>query len=380
VDIGVEEESTNSFASHGSFDASSPNSPQKGVKVDKVNTHGLIGHIEGEGADLAEAKHIELTERASRLATPEAVEAVANLAVDDGTVTNRDIINSKRRTSFHMGKASRMRSETMRVDRQERAKQESNRDVAAIQRGGRFWTPKRMGFIDVWWLDDSGGLTMLLPHVLRKKKQWSGVPIRLFVLHTGGKDGTQSKGEQREEVETLLRRVRIPVHEVTVVDKPKPTDEEKKKASMTLEDFEESMSAEECRLLLFKFGDAAKEGKMDGDAEAAAAAAATTDAGADATPESLRQQVRDLGTYRASARRIADQHALGRLVKETARDDTLLIISTMQFPRTAVSLKLCCFFRCVFVLFFVFWYFSPFPFRAHFAHSRTHPHTCTHNI
>jgi hypothetical protein len=295
-------------------------------KPDRVSTVGLIGHIGGEGVDLSDAQQIELTERNAQKATPEAMEAVANLDIDDGTVTNRNIISTKRRTSFHMGKASRMRSETMRVDRQQRAKLESKNDTASTQRLGRFWTAKRTGFIDVWWLDDSGGLTMLLPHILRKKKQWSGVPIRLFVLHTGGTDGAQTKDEQREEVETLLRRVRIPVHKVEVVDKPKSTDEEKEKAKMTLEDFEENMSADECRLLLSKFSDVARGGGNGVDA---------TDSTADATIETLRQQVRDLGTYRASARRIADQHALGRLVKDTALDDTLLIIATMQFPRTA---------------------------------------------
>merc|ERR1711871_1776041 len=106
--------------------------------------------------------------------------------IDDAdAVTNRKIvIQGKRRTSFHEGKLSRMRSETMRADRLQRSAQK-NADAEMRHRGGRFWAPKRTGYIDVWWLDDTGGLTILLPHILRKKKQWSGVPIRLFVLHTG---------------------------------------------------------------------------------------------------------------------------------------------------------------------------------------------------
>ena len=41
------------------------------------------------------------------------------------------------------------------------------------------------------------------PHSAQEKA-WSGVPIRLFVLHTGGEDGTWSHEEQRQEMETLL--------------------------------------------------------------------------------------------------------------------------------------------------------------------------------
>merc|ERR1711968_83149 len=126
----------------------------------------------------------------------------------------------------------------MRADRLQRSAQK-NADAEMRHRGGRFWAPKRTGYIDVWWLDDTGGLTILLPHILRKKKQWSGVPIRLFVLHTGGEDGSQSKEEQRQEMETLLRRVRIPVDSVQIIDKPEATDEESEKAKMILEDFEE---------------------------------------------------------------------------------------------------------------------------------------------
>jgi len=38
------------------------------------------------------------------------------------------------------------------------------------------------GTIDVWWLYDDGGLTMLLPHILSSRSAWSNCKIRVFAL------------------------------------------------------------------------------------------------------------------------------------------------------------------------------------------------------
>ena len=35
-----------------------------------------------------------------------------------------------------------------------------------------FKDKKRTGFIDVWWLYDDGGLTLLLPYILTTRKQF----------------------------------------------------------------------------------------------------------------------------------------------------------------------------------------------------------------
>ena len=38
------------------------------------------------------------------------------------------------------------------------------------------------GTIDVWWLYDDGGLTMLLPYILSQRSVWSDCKIRVFAL------------------------------------------------------------------------------------------------------------------------------------------------------------------------------------------------------
>jgi solute carrier family 12 sodium/potassium/chloride transporter 2 len=41
---------------------------------------------------------------------------------------------------------------------------------------------QRKGTIDVYFLYDDGGLTMLLPHILSTRANWSHCKIRIFAL------------------------------------------------------------------------------------------------------------------------------------------------------------------------------------------------------
>lgn len=41
---------------------------------------------------------------------------------------------------------------------------------------------KQTGTIDVWWLYDDGGLTMLLPYIISTRTQWAQCRLRIFAL------------------------------------------------------------------------------------------------------------------------------------------------------------------------------------------------------
>ncbi|KAF3854294.1 hypothetical protein F7725_022349, partial [Dissostichus mawsoni] len=61
--------------------------------------------------------------------------------------------------------------------------------------------------IDVYWLSDDGGLTLLLPYLLTRRKRWARCKVRVFV---GGE--TEQKDEQRENVhqfENMVGRFKI---------------------------------------------------------------------------------------------------------------------------------------------------------------------------
>ncbi|KAK5868061.1 hypothetical protein PBY51_012506 [Eleginops maclovinus] len=75
--------------------------------------------------------------------------------------------------------------------------------------------------IDVYWLSDDGGLTLLLPYLLTRRKRWARCKVRVFV---GGE--TEQKDEQRENVLALIKKFRLGFHDVEVLpdiyQKPQP--------------------------------------------------------------------------------------------------------------------------------------------------------------
>ncbi|XP_039988108.1 solute carrier family 12 member 3 [Xiphias gladius] len=66
--------------------------------------------------------------------------------------------------------------------------------------------------IDVYWLSDDGGLTLLLPYLLTRRKRWAKCKVRVFV---GGE--TDKKEKQREEVLALIKKFRLGFHDVEVL-------------------------------------------------------------------------------------------------------------------------------------------------------------------
>ncbi|XP_068117196.1 solute carrier family 12 member 3 [Hyperolius riggenbachi] len=75
--------------------------------------------------------------------------------------------------------------------------------------------------VDVYWLFDDGGLTLLVPYLLSRKKRWADTKIRVFV---GGQINRMD--EERKAMIALLSKFRIVFHEVHVLpdinQKPRP--------------------------------------------------------------------------------------------------------------------------------------------------------------
>ncbi|XP_058840678.1 bumetanide-sensitive sodium-(potassium)-chloride cotransporter-like [Topomyia yanbarensis] len=78
------------------------------------------------------------------------------------------------------------------------------------------------GNIDVWWLYDDGGLTILLPHIIASRSKWSACQIRVFALASQ----QTNFEEERNNMATLLDKLRIKyvsITMVTITDKPQET-------------------------------------------------------------------------------------------------------------------------------------------------------------
>ncbi|XP_067853869.1 solute carrier family 12 member 3 isoform X2 [Heptranchias perlo] len=75
--------------------------------------------------------------------------------------------------------------------------------------------------IDIYWLFDDGGLTLLIPYLLTRKKRWHNCKVRVFV---GGQINRMD--EERKAMITLLSKFRLGFHEVHVLpdinQKPRP--------------------------------------------------------------------------------------------------------------------------------------------------------------
>jgi solute carrier family 12 sodium/potassium/chloride transporter 2 len=85
-----------------------------------------------------------------------------------------------------------------------------NEVIASIQ---QFQEKERHGFIDVWWLYDDGGLTLLLPHILKTRKQFKHCKLRVFKL---ANHNDQLDMETRN-MASMLSRFRIEYADVTAV-------------------------------------------------------------------------------------------------------------------------------------------------------------------
>ncbi|XP_072137825.1 solute carrier family 12 member 2 isoform X2 [Mobula birostris] len=85
-------------------------------------------------------------------------------------------------------------------------------DPKLLQASSVFQKKQVKGTIDVWWLFDDGGLTLLIPYLLTTKKKWKDCKIRVFI---GGK--INRIDHDRRTMATLLSKFRIDFSDITVL-------------------------------------------------------------------------------------------------------------------------------------------------------------------
>ncbi|KAK3600460.1 hypothetical protein CHS0354_013016 [Potamilus streckersoni] len=85
------------------------------------------------------------------------------------------------------------------------------------------------GTIDVWWLYDDGGLTLLIPYILSQRKQWKNCKLRVFCIGTKKDNAAADK----TRMATLLGKFRIEYSQLTII-----SDLSKKPQLSTYKDFE----------------------------------------------------------------------------------------------------------------------------------------------
>ncbi|KAL1420936.1 hypothetical protein MTO96_004304 [Rhipicephalus appendiculatus] len=77
----------------------------------------------------------------------------------------------------------------------------------------QFLRKQKKGTIDVWWLYDDGGLTMLIPYLLTTRNNWSGCKLRVFSLA----NKKEELDREQRNMASLLSKFRIEYSDVTVI-------------------------------------------------------------------------------------------------------------------------------------------------------------------
>ncbi|KAK0098684.1 hypothetical protein PV326_005095 [Microctonus aethiopoides] len=77
-----------------------------------------------------------------------------------------------------------------------------------------FQKKHRHGIIDVWWLYDDGGLTILLPYIISTRSNWEHCKIRIFALA----NHKQDIDAQEKEMAEIMAKVRIKYTSLKMVD------------------------------------------------------------------------------------------------------------------------------------------------------------------
>lgn len=121
---------------------------------------------------------------------------------------------------------------------------------------------KQKGTIDVWWLSDDGGLTILIPYLLNLHHSWKDCKLRIFTP-------TSNRSIQNNEVRmaNLLKKFRIDfssIEEVQGIDKPpsKECIEEFLKLPIRSE-FEEGMQLDKRVLRQIRIGQLVRQHSKD---------------------------------------------------------------------------------------------------------------------
>ncbi|XP_067425361.1 solute carrier family 12 member 2 isoform X2 [Emydura macquarii macquarii] len=85
-------------------------------------------------------------------------------------------------------------------------------DQRLLDASSQFQKKQGKNTIDVWWLFDDGGLTLLIPYLLTTKKKWKDCKIRVFI---GGK--INRIDHDRRAMATLLSKFRIDFSDIMVL-------------------------------------------------------------------------------------------------------------------------------------------------------------------
>uniref|UniRef100_A0A8K9UDI1 Solute carrier family 12 member 1 n=1 Tax=Oncorhynchus mykiss TaxID=8022 RepID=A0A8K9UDI1_ONCMY len=80
-----------------------------------------------------------------------------------------------------------------------------------VSNSTQFQRKQGKGTIDVWWMFDDGGLTLLLPYILTTRKKFKDCKMRIFIAGQPGR-------VEQDRMKSLLEKFRIKYADIHVID------------------------------------------------------------------------------------------------------------------------------------------------------------------
>ncbi|NWT84044.1 S12A1 protein, partial [Lanius ludovicianus] len=135
----------------------------------------------------------------------------------EATIKENDFEEGKRGICGFLKKAS-----TLSISKHETKKESTINTTQSMHVGEfnqrlleastQFKKKQGKGTIDIWWLFDDGGLTILIPYILTIRKKWKNCKLRIF---TGGK--VNRIEEEKLVMASLLSKFRIKFADINII-------------------------------------------------------------------------------------------------------------------------------------------------------------------
>ncbi|NWW65225.1 S12A1 protein, partial [Ifrita kowaldi] len=135
----------------------------------------------------------------------------------EATIKENDFEDGKRGICGFLKKAS-----TLNISKHETKKESTINTIQSMHVGEfnqrlleastQFKKKQGKGTIDIWWLFDDGGLTILIPYILTIRKKWKNCKLRIF---TGGK--VNRIEEEKLVMASLLSKFRIKFADINII-------------------------------------------------------------------------------------------------------------------------------------------------------------------
>nr|ABU68839.1 solute carrier family 12 member 10.2 [Danio rerio] len=164
------------------------------------------------------------------------------LDITDDMYSAEDSSSAIDNPAFERDEAPQSRNDTIDRD-SDNSDEESSDQIRTV-----FQAKQGKKTIDIYWISDDGGLTLLVPYLLTRRNRWKKSKIRVFIL-----GDQETKKEDRDDMKMLLKRFRLEIEEVIVI-----TDVDKPPLAKNVQRFEDTitpfrLSEEQTRVDLQEF-------------------------------------------------------------------------------------------------------------------------------